>query len=359
MEHPPRELDGELIPPVSTHLTIADLAKRLDLSSAAVSYALNGRPGVSQETRERVQALARELGWYPSTAAQALSKSRTGSIGIVLSRDPGMLGTEPYYMQIIAGVESVLTEADMSLTLRMVSPESGADLAIYSRWAAERRVDGVILFDEHVDDPRPALLERLELPAVLQGGPLHTSTIRSVQSDDDAVARVIVDTFATLGHKHFIHLTGPLRLVHERRRAAEVGAHAQRRGIRAEWIEGDYTTPTARTLIGDRLTSGSATTAIVGSNDLMTIGALRAAEDIGLTIPTDLSLISWDDSVLCSIACTGITAVDRHPVEYGARTARALLNLIRGTEIPNDTSNPSQLVLRGSTGPAPGSGATP
>ncbi|MGC0141802.1 LacI family DNA-binding transcriptional regulator [Pseudactinotalea sp. Z1732] len=335
-------------------LTIADLARRLGLSPAAVSYALNNRPGVSQETRDRVQALARDLGWYPSSSARALSKARTGSIGMVLSRDPEMIGTEPYYMQIIAGVEHVLIEADMSLTLRMVSPQSGADLAIYSRWAAERRVDGVILFDEHVDDPRLPLLTRLGLPAVLQGGPATSSTIRSIETDDRAVAELIVDAFAALGHRYLTYLTGPLRMMHERHRLAQVGAQAERRGMSIKVIEGDYTMAGAHSLISEQLRTGPVPSAITCSNDLMSVGTLQAAEEARVSVPGDLSLISWDDSLLCSVSRPAITAVDRHPVEYGIRTAQALLHLIRGGTDTTEELTPSQMVLRGTTGPAPG-----
>lgn len=335
-------------------LTIGDLARRLNLSPAAVSYALNNRPGVSAQTRDRVQALAQELGWYPSSSARALSKARTGSIGVVLSRSPEMIGTEPYYMQIIAGVERVLIEADMSLTLRMVSPQSGADLAIYSRWAGERRVDGVILFDEHVDDPRLPLLAELGLPAVLQGGPSQCPTVRSVETDDAAVATLIVDAFAALGHQQLTYLTGPLRMEHERLRLREVTAQAERRGLDTEVIEGDYTMAGAHSLIAQRLRTDPPPTAITCSNDLMSIGTLHAVEEARLNVPGDLSLISWDDSLLCSVSRPAITAMNRHPVEYGMRTAQALLDLIRGGPDSGPRPTPSQLVVRGTTGPAPG-----
>lgn len=338
---------------MSTRLTIDDLAKRLDLSPAAVSYALNNRPGVSQQTRDRVQALARDLGWFPSSSARALSNSKTGSIGIILSRDPELIGTEPYFMQIIAGVEQVLIEADMSLTLRMVSPQSGADLAIYERWAGERRVDGVILFDEHLDDPRLPLLARLGLPAVLQGGPSEGRTVRSVETDDEDVADMVVDTFAAAGHRQVLHLTGPLRMMHEKRRVRALAARAEQLGLDTEAIEGDYTLEGARDLVADRLRTGPPPTAIACSSDLMAIGTLHAIEESQWQVGQDISLISWDDSLLCSVSRPAVTAVNRHPLEYGRRTAQALLQMIKGGPDPAPGPTPSQLVQRQTTGPAP------
>ena len=130
-----------------SRVTIGGLAEQLGLSKASVSYALNGQPGVSEETRRRVVDLATSLGWHPSSSARALSRSRTDSIGIVLRRDPELLGSEPYYMSLLAGVEGVLAETGKSLLLRMVGVSARDEVATYRRWSAEGRVDGVMLFD--------------------------------------------------------------------------------------------------------------------------------------------------------------------------------------------------------------------
>lgn len=337
----------------SNRLTIDDLAHRLNLSPAAVSYALNNRPGVSEHTRIRVQELARELGWYPSSSARALSQSRAGSIGIALSRSTEMIGTEPYYMQVIAGVERVLVEADMSLLFRMVTPQSGQDIEVYKRWAGQRRVDGVILFDELVDDPRLTLLEKLGLPTVLQGRTVDNTAVHSVEVDDEHVARLIVDTFADLGHRSLLHLTGPLHLVHELRRREAVVSRAEQRGLAVEVIEGDYTIEGARATLSERLRGADMPTAIACSNDMMSVGSLEAIEDARLSVPDQISLISWDDSLICSVSRPKISAVDRNPLEYGERTARALLHIIAGEDVPEHPVPASELVTRGTTGPVP------
>ncbi|MHA7303771.1 LacI family DNA-binding transcriptional regulator [Arthrobacter sp. TMN-49] len=111
------------------NVTIADLAQQLGISKASVSYALNGRAGVGQETRDRVLALAAELGWYASSSARALSQSRSETVGIVLLRDAEQVGSEPFYMNVLAGIEAVLAEREQNLMLRIVSPD-----AVCGRW---------------------------------------------------------------------------------------------------------------------------------------------------------------------------------------------------------------------------------
>ena len=92
-------------------ITIKDIAERAGVSKGAVSYALNGRPGVSDDTRDRIVAIANELGWYPNRAARALSAARADACGLVLARPARTIALEPFFMEFIAGVESELAYA--------------------------------------------------------------------------------------------------------------------------------------------------------------------------------------------------------------------------------------------------------
>src|SRR3954467_15128236 len=100
--------------------TIKDIAERAGVSKGAVSYALNGRPGVSDDTRDRILAIARELGWYPNRAARALSPAPPRAVGLVLARPPRTLALEPFFMEFIAGVERELSSRSIALTLQLV-----------------------------------------------------------------------------------------------------------------------------------------------------------------------------------------------------------------------------------------------
>src|SRR3954462_11150967 len=91
--------------------TIADVARRAGVSAAAVSFAVNDRPGVSPETRERILAAARELGWRPSAAARALTEARTRAIGLVLARDAAQLEVDAFFVRFLSGIERALSAA--------------------------------------------------------------------------------------------------------------------------------------------------------------------------------------------------------------------------------------------------------
>ena len=139
-----------------TRPTINDISRIAGISPAAVSFALNNRPGVSEATRARVKKIADQLGWTPSAAALALSSGRTHTIGLVLRHPSTFYACQRYHMNLIAGIEQVLTKHRMSLMLQVVSDDAD-ELAAYKRWHSSSRVDGIVLTDPRVADPRPDL----------------------------------------------------------------------------------------------------------------------------------------------------------------------------------------------------------
>lgn len=332
-----------------TRVTIAGLAAQLKLSKASVSYALNGQPGVSDETRRRVLDLAADLGWHPSASARALSRSRTDAIGIVLRRDPSLLGTEPFYMSLLAGVESVLAETDQALLLRMVGTGVGQDLETYRRWSAQGRVDGVMLFDIGVNDPRPALLDQLGLDYVMHGNRDDIAPGHVLLYDPPAEAALIVGDLARLGHRRVLHVTGPREFEHEGDRAASVEAEAFARGMSTVFAESDYSSAAGERLVVERLTADPAITAVVTSNDMLALGAASGFERLGRS---DVALVSWDDSLVCRLGSRPITALARFPEEQGRRSTRMLLNALAGVPSEVTHAKPSELVVRATSIPA-------
>jgi len=347
-------------------VTIAGLAEQLGISKASVSYALNGQPGVSDATRARVLALASELGWYPSSSARALSHSRSEAVGIVLSRDAEQVGSEPFYMNILAGIESVLGAHETSLLLRMVAPRTGAgegqDLAVYKRWGGEKRVDGVILFDHFQQDPRPPLLDTLGLPYVRLGAPEGSGT--TAKSANTTVAQnvdaaTLVEALHDRGHRHIAYVSGPMALIHEVARTASIRDHAQRLGMTAVFTPSDYTADdggTATIAVVAGLAPGSAEfpTGIIYGNDLMAVGGLRALKRLGLAVPEQVSILSWDDSILCQFSSPAVAALGRDTMDLGRRSAALLLEIIGGHETQNVPSPPGRLVPRESLSQAAG-----
>src|SRR3954466_11514793 len=149
--------------------TMKDIAQRAGVSQSAVSFALNGRPGVSEVTRDRVRRVAEQLGWRPSAAARALSGEGSATVGLVVARPADTPGVDSFFLQLISGIQEVLSERHLGLLFQVVD-DVADECGVYRRWWAEHRVDGVLVVDPRTDDARPGLLDELGLPAVVIGG---------------------------------------------------------------------------------------------------------------------------------------------------------------------------------------------
>ena len=187
--------------------TIADVARRAGVSPAAVSFAVNDRPGVSEETRERVLEVARELGWRPSASARALTEARARAIGLVLARDPAQLEVDSFFVRFLSGLERALQPADYALLLQLVP--AGPALGAYERLAAAGRVDGFLLTDVELDDARFPLLEETGLPVVLAGHPVGDCPFPWVETRHGEGMIAAVEHLRELGHERIGFLGGP------------------------------------------------------------------------------------------------------------------------------------------------------
>jgi DNA-binding LacI/PurR family transcriptional regulator len=333
--------------------TIADIARQAGVSKVAVSYALNDRPGVSPAKRAAIKAIAEEIGWRPNRAALTLNGAQARSVGLTLCRPARILGVEPFFMELISGIENELSERSYALTLQVAaSPEQ--ELDIYRRWWGEGRVDGAILVDLRFADPRVSGLQKLGLPAVVLGHPDEAGSLIPVWSDDAAAIRETVEYLTALGHRRIARVAGLPELVHTVLRDRAFTAACEERGV--EWhtiMHTDYTgeegARATRRLVG----ATTRPTAIVYDNDIMAVAGMSAAHEMSLHVPGDLSIVAWDDSALSQVVRPALSALTRDIPAYGAQAARVLLALIDGEEVAGAEEQAAHLVPRGSTAPPP------
>ncbi len=331
--------------------TIADIARRAGVSKGAVSYALNGQAGVSEATRARIRGIAEELGWSPNTAARALSGAAAYAVGLALCRPARVLGIEPFFMELISGLESELSARSYALTLQVVS-DPVSEVEVYRRWWAERRVDGVIIVDLRLDDPRVPELEKLGLPAVAIGDPRGAGNLSGIWADDAGALTDVVEYLVALGHRQIARVTGLPELLHTTIRNEAFVSACARAGIGEQtMVQADYTGATAARITRRLLSSRTPPTAVLYDNDVMAVAGLAVAQEMGRSVPGDVSIVAWDDSPLCQLVHPPLTALNRDIAAYGAHAARLLLSLIEGVPTDDFQDETPRLVPRGSTAP--------
>ena len=345
--------------------TIVDVARHAGVSKGLVSFVVNDRPGVAPATRERILASVRELGWHPSQTARSLATERADAVGFVLARPAALLAADPFFPAFVAGIESELSARNASLVLQVVA-DLDAELEVYRRMAADHRVDGVLLADLRVDDPRPSVLAELGLPAVTLGRPDGRAFLpgrgarrrargRSRRSSTSSASAIDVshssavptcsstrDIGATPGVRRSSATASPRTWRSTATSAAESGAAA-----------------TAE-LLGQP--ARRRPTAIVFANDLMAIAGMSAAVRLGRRVPDDLSIVGFDDIAVAAHMHPALTTVAQDALAWGRAATRAVFDLVE-LGVDDDRALPAaRLVVRGSTAPVarrPPTGARP
>ncbi|MEV6306905.1 substrate-binding domain-containing protein [Actinoplanes sp. NPDC051861] len=270
----------------------------------------------------------------------------TRRVGLVLARAAQVLGAEPYYHEFIEGLERVLTPEGVSVLVRVV-PDRDAESAVYERWAAQRRVDAVILVDLSPADARVDLVGGLGLPAVVIGDPSTAPGLPTVWTDDAGFARTAVRFLAERGHEVIGHVSGPLEFAHTQMRRGGFVSEAAERGVTLLLAEGDYSYESGHTAAAELL--GRRPTALVFDNDVMALGGLAAAAERGLGVPADVSVVAWDDSTQCQLAMPALSAMSHDVERIGELAAGAVLDALNGAPVAVYEAPHAEVVVRDST----------
>jgi len=273
-------------------------------------------------------------------------------IGLVLPGNAPRLGVEPFFMELVAGMEQVLAPADASVLL-LVTPDLAAELATYRRWAGEGTVDAVIVVNLVHDDTRPAELERLGLPAVLAGRYEGPTALASVATDDTGAMIAAMELLAELGHRVVGRVSGPAELVHTDERSAAMHEAGLRLGVQVRIVEADYSAEAGVRSARELLAGDPTPTAVVFDNDVMAVAAEDDLVRSGVRVPEQVSLLACDDSALCELAVPPLSAMGIDVHEYGVTLGRAVLDVLDGDARRDHASPPIRILRRGSTGRAP------
>jgi DNA-binding LacI/PurR family transcriptional regulator len=333
-------------------VTISDVARAAGVSKGAVSFALNGRPGLSDETRIRILDAAATMGWTPSVRAKSLSSSKAYSIGIVFERPPALLSSDTFFPSFIAGVETTLSEREYALVLQFAPDADGGERA-YRKLVRAGRVDGVILTDLRDDDSRVGVLLDLGLAAVTLNRPQTPSPFPAVRLDDSEPITAAVEHLIALGHRRIAHVGGTQAFVHGRSRRHAWATALERAGLAADlFVETDFGAASGVAATRELLGRANPPTALVYANDLMAIASLADVQARGMRVPDDLSITGFDNTDFSQYSNPPLTTVATDAVEWGRVSARILLDQLQGSHDGSDVVlAPPRLIVRSSTAP--------
>ena len=333
--------------------TIIEVAERANVAFSTVSRVMNGGYA-SQKVRDRVERVARDIGYTPSSIARNLKMGRQGCIGVVTFTSQGS-----WFTQVLGGIEEALEEKTVSALLGSLALRGRYDSSIVARWIAERRVDGLIFVRCTVRERD--LIEsarKARLPMVFVAPDEHFSAGPVFGTHNREATFALSQHLLRLGHRRFGFLGGPEDSVDTRDRLRGLREGLAERNLTIDrgdiWYADSYghtggITFAQRWLSAKRI---RAPTAVVCGNDDLAIGFLRTVLQNGVGVPGDVSVTGFDGVPEGALYWPGLTTVDQPSHDMGMAACKVLLRVIDGggpSEIAR-TDLPARVVLRESTG---------
>ncbi|MGA3081529.1 MAG: LacI family DNA-binding transcriptional regulator [Terracidiphilus sp.] len=324
----------------SGHVTLLDVANACGLSVSTVSIVLSEAPlsqNMTPATREKVRAMALELGYHPDAFARSLRRRRSQTIA-VLAYDL----SDPYCIPVVQGIQSGL-QPDSYLPLLMDAQTQRALFDKYLQMILERRAEGVIVIASWVFDEANLLsdIEKNHVPIVIVSRDLTERGVSSVLVDNEAGGALAMRHLLELGHRRIAVIRGPEELFDSAPRWAGMCQAAAEAGIRldprlvfqlpslvdpASGFEGGL--DCARRM----LAAGRPFTAVLAFDDLTALGVVRGLSEAGLRVPEDRTVLGFDDVLPAAVSTPGITTIRQPLKEMGLLAAEWMLAAVEDRE---------------------------
>ncbi len=314
------------MPSKKEEVTLKDIAEAVGKSVAAVSRALNDYDDISEETRDYIKQIAREMGYAP-----------TNCLGIILPALPPRV-SDPFYSELLAGITSAAAECnfDVMVSTCTVGPE---EEWAYLRLFNSRRVDGVIVARPRWRDSRIKLLLDKKFPFAVVGATNLSGSFPTVSDDAAGAAALMVEHLVAQGHERIALVNTPPNLFFSSEFLAGF-RQAMRQAnlpVQEDWLEqSDFSQRDGYRAGQTLLSKPEAPTGIIAADDVVALGVMAAAQDQGLEIGQDLAVIGYGDILLAEYAQPPLTTIHRPTYTLGQQASQMLISRLRGEKLEND-----------------------
>lgn len=349
---------GDLADPVGRQRpTLRDVARHSGISVTQVSRALNDHADVADQTKARVRQAADELGYSPNIDARRLKAphAAAGSIGLILPSDT-LRFSDPFFGRLLTAIVAEAAQHGFELHLSTpVDPASPIDP--YQRALRRNRVDGFVLVRTETTDPRATFLAEQGFPFVSFGRPEVAQDVPSVEVEPDSMTPA-VQHLVELGHRRLTLLAEPPQYCIGESRVTSFARAVAAAGLdpaAVKTVRAGFREASGYRATGEVLTGPEPPTAILAANDLIALGALQAATDLGVNVPEQLSIIGFDDIDAARLARPPLTTFRQDAEDVARLLVRQLLPSIEAKAVVATTSHVgAEFVVRASTGAPPG-----
>ncbi len=322
-------------------LTIKDVAKKANVSITTVSRVSNGSKGVSAKTYRRVIKTIKELGYSPSAMASGLKTRLSKSIGIAV---PDAIGD--FYGEVINGIESVATKNEYNLIISLNHHIIKEELEAVNFFKA-KKVDGAILVTTLDDDDYVRSLIESGFEIVLLDRTPNGLKVDTVKTDNFHGGYMATEYLLNLGHSAILIVQGLSYLDSSRERFNGYKRALKDRGIEIDStfiLNGNFTIDSGYSTVKKYLDKkGLNFTAVFAANDQMAMGAIKALNEKGISVPDEVSIVGFDDSYISPYVIPSLTTIKQRREEMGRVAAELLLDRIASHNKKGKT--PRQVII--------------
>lgn len=325
--------------------TIREVAKRAGVAPITVSRVLNKSGYFSQEIKDRVEAAAAELHYVPNMLARSLRSNRTQTLGLVLSDI-----TNPFWTTVARGVEDAASQQGFNVIL-CNTDEKESKQAEYLAVLLRKRVDGILLVPARSTPEAVKTIQKQGVQVVVMDRRVPGAEVDVVRGSSTQGAAELVDYLLRLGHRRIAILSGPENVSTAEERVngckqAFKAAHAPETDMKV--IYGEFTIESGYAMAQQAVALTPRPTALFAANNFIAIGTLKALHDLGLRVPEDVSIVSFDDLPISLVVEPFLTVSAQPAYQMGQRATELLLQRIFAPETTSgqEVVLPTQLIVR-------------
>ena len=329
-------------------LTIRDVARLSNVSVGTASKALNNNGSLRQETRDRVIAIAKELGFRPNDLAQSLHRGKTFTVGLISNDSFGR-----FAMPIMEGLEECLADGRVAVFMVNATDDPAREARHVEQLVA-KRVDGIVVTARRADRRDKPVVKARDIPVLYVFSRTDDPDAYCLLPDDEGGAMLATEHLIRLGRKRIVHITGPERFEAVRlrrngyRKALAAGGLAEREG---DYLPGVWSESWGRDAVAALFKGKYPPDGIFCGNDQIARGAADALRERGISVPDAVSIVGFDNwEIIANGTRPALTSVDMNLKDLGREAGLRLLEMIAGKRLHGVQRLACTLVVRETCG---------
>lgn len=314
-------------------VTIKDVARKANVAPSTVSRVIADHPKITQETKEKVRKVMKELGYHPNLLARKLVTQSSQTIGVIRRMVSEEMIIDPFFPEALQGISDYLRSENYS-TISVNTVSKDVIFEEVEKMVHGKNVDGIILLYSHENDPTVKFLIENKVPIIMLGKPAEFSDqIMYVNNDNVKAMYDMTQYLIRLGHENIAYIgRDPSFEVHKDREQGFKMAMMEANLDIKHIYHSVYATNSSQQIVDEIIQLNPRPTVLMTIDELSAMSMMSALYKRRLSIPDDISIVSFNNSLLSKISSPPLTTMDIHPYQLGHETAKSLINQLKYPE---------------------------